>query len=440
MIWFLYNTVFVLLGLAVLPGYLLRMVRRGGYRRGFLERLAHYRPAVREALAARPDRIWIHAVSVGEWAVARRLMEAFRQLDPDVAFVVSVTTSTARRLAEARLRDPDVLIYFPVDLPGVMNEVFDLVRPRALVLVDGEWWPNLLRTAARREVPVFLVNGRVSERSFRRFLRFRGLTRRLLPGLAAAHMQSAADRERLVALGARPEAVTVPGSGKYDVVDPGDPPAADFLPRLRRAGIDPDSHLVLVGGSTWPGEEAALGRLVRDFRDEVPALRLVVVPRHAERAREAVADLEALGLSVIRWRSLPETARPPGSEPPVLVVDTTGELPAFYRVADVVFVGKSLTRRGGQNLLEPVVFGKPVVVGPHMDNFRSVVEDLAREGGVVQVADESGLREALHALAIDPARRRDAGLAGQRVLRAQAGALARTAEAVHRQLAARAPR
>ncbi len=381
MIWIVYNLFFPVLLALVLPYYLLRMARRGGYARGFLQRVGIYDKVVAARLAER-SRIWVHAVSVGETMVALRFIERWRKLEPGVAFVLTVNTSTGQALAAKSLHPDDVMVYFPLDTPVVLARVFRMLRPERLILTECEFWPNLIRMASRRGVPVMLINGRMSDRSYRGYQRFRFLFRRVLAMLDRLCVQGERDRERFIALGAEPGRVQVTGSAKYDVAAqaPADVSVAAAI--LADSGLGA-GDVILLGGSTWAGEEAVLMDLFLRLRSRYPALRLVLVPRHAER-RDAVVELIcARGLTYVQ-RS--KGRLPAGAErPDVLLADTTGELRHLYAIASVVFVGKSLTQHGGQNPIEPAACARPVVVGPNMENFRDVVEDFLAAGAVIQV-------------------------------------------------------
>lgn len=421
--WALYNALFVLVFPLLLPRFLARMRKRGGYARNFGDRFGAYGPAVRRALQASPDPIWLHAVSVGELLIALRLVEEIRAREPGARFVVSVTTSTGYHMAEARLRAPDAAVYFPVDVPPIVRRVLRRIRPRAILLVEGEWWPNLLRQARASGIPVVLVNARMSDRSFKRYRLARAFTRRLLPLLALGLAQGDEERKRFLELGADPARLRVMGNAKFDLPRP-----APEVEAIARGVIEalrwPDDALLLLGGSTWPGEEAALADSYRRLRADMPRLRLILLPRHAERAEDILRELDGLGLRVAR-RSTGETP----DDADVLLVDSTGEAMGFYAVSDIVFVGKSLTRHGGQNPIEPAALGKPVLVGPHMENFRGVMSDLLREQAVVQVADVVDLEQAIIRLARDPESRARLGDRAREAVRSRAGVLARTAEA-----------
>jgi len=349
MFWFLYNLLFLFGFLLLLPRFIYRMCRRGGYRHNFMQRAACYDHTVRSKLAP-GDRIWVQAVSVGEVFVALRFMEELRARQPDVRFVLSTNTSTGHAIAKERINSVDQLIYFPVDFPAVMSSVLNLIR--------------------------ILVNGRISEHSYAGYRKLRVFTRRILEQVDLLCVQSDGDAERLRALGAPAERVHVMGSAKYEVVCSDSQREAHAASLLELAGIG-DEQPVLLGGSTWPGEERVLLDIYIALREEHPGLMLVLAPRHVERTPEVLKEIDQCGLSVVQRSTL---------------LDSTGELTSFYPHADIIFIGKSLTQHGGQNIIEPAMFGKPIVVGPNMENFPVVIDDFLEAGAIVQVADATELQ------------------------------------------------
>lgn len=405
MVYVIYNLLFPVILVVMLPYFLLRMCRRGGYAKGFMQRLGWYDPALRERIREQ-RRIWIHAVSVGETYVALRFMEEWRAVEPGVAFLLTVNTSTARALAEKSLAPTDVMVYFPLDFPPVIARVLRLIQPRMLVLTECEFWPNLIRMAKSRGVPVMLINGRLSDRSFRGYYRYRRLFTPILQLVDKLCVQGGQDKERYLALGVNPARLQSTGSAKYDVAlkDPGRPEkAAEILGTAALSASD----LILLGGSTWPGEEDVLLDYVVRARAAHPELTLVLVPRHAERRDEVVAAIVRRKLSFIQ-RSRGITVAP-GEHPDVLLVDTTGELKHLYTAATVTFVGKSLTQHGGQNIIEPAVCGKPVVVGPNMENFSDITREFREAGALIQVSSVSELESTLDQLMQDAVKRGECG-------------------------------
>lgn len=424
MIWILYNILFGIGFLLMLPKFLLRMARRGGYARDFTQRFARYRPEV-VAKLDEGRRIWVHAVSVGEIFVALKLMEQWRERRPDLRFVLTTNTSTGHAIAARQLNPRDVLLYFPLDVPWIMRRALDTIDPLAVVLVELELWPNLVRLAHARGVPVILVNGRVSDHSFRGYQRLHAFTRRLLPLVDVLCVQTRVDGDRLVALGARPERVKVLGTAKYDVATFDPSGEADARELLRRARIN-DNDLILLGGSTWAGEEHALLDAYKGLKTRYRNLVLVLAPRHVERTPEVLREIKDSHMSVVRRSELKNPDYQVRARPQVFLLDTTGELKNFYACADIIFVGKSLTQHGGQNPIEPALYGRPIVVGRNMENFRAVVEDLRQAEALVEVGDLQSLRRSLDDLCSDPARRMALGEAAARLVREKVGTTERT--------------
>lgn len=422
MVWFLYNILFVIGFALMLPRFLARMVRRGGYWKNFEQRLARYGSDLQSRLA-QIQPIWIHAVSVGELFVAFKMIEQWRARRPELRFVLSTTTSTGYALASRRIHPEDVLIYFPLDLPPIVNRALTAIRPRALILVEIELWPNLIRLAHGRAIPIALVNARLSDRSFKGYRLLRFFSRRLLPMIDLFCAQTRMDADRLIALGAPRHRIAVLGSAKYDVasVDPASGSRARQI--LARAGIT-ENHMILLGGSTWPGEEDALLDVYKSLKTRHRNLVLVLAPRHVERAEDIIRAIRSHALSFVRRSQLEaEVSR---GAPQVFLLDTTGELKDLYACADVIFIGKSLTQHGGQNPIEPAAFGKAILCGPNMENFRGVVEDFRQADAIVQVNDLQSLRRVCSELLSNPQRRRMLGERAARVVAEKRGAIDHT--------------
>ncbi len=425
MVWILYNLLFALGFALLLPKFLLRMLKRGGYRQDFMQRFGLYDGRLLQQLNTQVRPIWIHAVSVGELFVALQLMAALRERRSHVRFVLSVTTSTAHRIASERMNPSDALIYFPLDFPVVMRRVLRMLRPQHIVLVECEFWPNLVRYSHRLGIPVSLVNGRLSDSSFNGYRRLGMFSRRIMPLISPVCMQGARDAERIRDLGARAEQVHVLGSAKYEIDAPSAEAQAEAARALREAGL-PEASTILLGGSTWAGEEEILLRVYAVLRQHHPRLRLVLVPRHAERTPEVLRLIEQFGLTVAR-RSQKDAQTLEGG-PDVYLLDTTGELMKFYSQASIIFVGKSLTQNGGQNPIEPALLAKPVIVGPNMENFPVVMQDFVEAKALIQVRDEAGLRESINRLLEDEPLRLDYGRRAGELVRAKRGAIRKTVE------------
>ena len=391
--WALYNLLFAAVYPFLLPGFLARMLRRGGYAARMGDRFALYADEVRAALA-RPGRpfVWIHAVSVGEVQVAGQLMREWRQAEPDVRFCFSTTSSTGWKMAEREVGERDVLIYNPLDFPNFVKSALKTVRPRAVVLTESEIWPNFILKAKRMGVPVFLVNARVSDRSAPRYRLGRFFFADVLNSFTRIFAQSDLDKARLVAAGAADGIVDVTGSFKFDVARRNEAKECEL-----RRWVGPGR--IILGGSTWPGEDKVLLDIYSSLVSSPAAasdLKLVIAPRHFEKADAVEANIAAAGFRCIR-RSRPhqsnnQTIKQSNNPPPsVYLADTTGELMGLYGIADAVFVGKSLCAHGSQNMIEPCLCGKPTFVGPYTENFRPVMSDLLASNAIVQVADAAEL-------------------------------------------------
>ena len=384
-----YNLLFAIVYPFLLPGFLVRMLRRGGYAARMGDRFALYPDEVL-AKFREGGFVWIHAVSVGEVQVAGQLMREWRKVEPGVKFAFSTTSSTGWKMAEKEISECDVLIYNPLDFPNFVKSALKTVRPRAVVLTESEIWPNFIWTARRYRIPVFLINARVSDRSAPRYKAARWFFGDVLSSFARIFAQSDLDAARLVAAGAPERIVEVTGSFKFDVAH-----RNEAKERELREWIGPGR--ILLGGSTWPGEDEALLRIYSDIVKSqgcVSQVKLVIAPRHFEKADAVEENIKAAGYDCIR-RSRKDSPTPPlpHSPTPVYLADTTGELMGLYGIADVVFVGKSLCAHGSQNMIEPCLCGKPTAVGPYTENFRPVMSDLLAADAICQVKDERELCE-----------------------------------------------
>lgn len=417
-------------GLGLLsPYFLVQAFRHKKYLGSLNERLG----GVRLSQDPRPT-IWIHAVSVGEFLAVESLVREAVEQFPQCRIVVSTTTATGNALARERLANVDV-IFFPLDLPGAVARTLARVKPSLVCLIETEIWPNFLAGCARRQIPVVLVNGRISDKSYRRYSRVRRFLPGVLDDICAFLMQSENDADRIVALGAPPERVQTTGNIKYDVdLDELERRLAPRRADVERAFALPDDRPLVVVGSTSAGEEAIVAEALAIVRRRpgLEAARLLVAPRHPERFDEAEREFSSRGLKVVR-RSRPVE---PGSAD-VLLLDSIGELGAVYKHADVVFVGGSLVPRGGHNILEPALYARPVVVGPHTENFRQIVGDFLSVDAVVQLPPEAAtgsgadlLGHSLADLLADPEKSRTLGERGASALRANRGASARTLAAL----------
>ena len=407
--------------LAYLPVFLVRRLRRSGYERSLAERFGRYG----NELPAEP-RCWIHAVSVGEAATAVPLVEAIGRRWPELAVVMTTVTPTGARVVADRLDGKVTHRYFPFDLPGPVRRALGAVKPQFFIGMETELWPNFLRALERRGVPAMIANGRISDRSFRRYHRVRFLTALMLRDISVFAMQSQEDARRIIALGALPERVVVTGNLKTDLA-PAEAGGEAVWQRLLGIG---EGDLVWIAGSTHRGEEAAVLQAFKRLRVHFPTLALLLAPRHPERAAEVERLAAEAGLSTIRRSELPRDR----GRHAVVILDTVGELAQIYRVGTVVFVGGSLVPTGGHNMLEPALLRKPVLFGPHTSNFRESAELLLQAEGAVLVADVSQLEARVGELLSDGDRRRRMGEAALHAIVSRQGAVQQTIELVERYL------
>src|SRR2546421_9517453 len=394
MIRFIYNLLWPLGLLFFLPGYLVKMFRRGGYRDKFGQRFGNYDAHLRARLYWKKS-IWLHAVSVGEVRIALKLARQIRILKSDVHCVLTTTTTTGFAFANKNAPNWIEVMYSPLDFWPIMRRAFAAINPKAIVLVEAEVWPNLVAEAHTRKIPIVLVNARLSPRSEKRFRMFRGVVAPIFRMLDAVGVQNIEDVQRWIALGLEPEKVHHVGSIKYD---PENVEIDSELPLEILKGFGLEKRTVIFGGSTHRGEEKVVAEVFRALKRDFVDLLLVLAPRHTERTAEVVSELEGIGFHVALRSQLP------ASDPflDCLLIDSTGELRHWYSVATLAFIGKSLLAHGGQNPAEAILAGKPVLFGPHMENFAVLADSLISHGGAVQVHSATDLRRALAHLLANP--------------------------------------
>ncbi|TYP00045.1 3-deoxy-D-manno-octulosonic-acid transferase [Geothermobacter ehrlichii] len=420
MVYLLYDLILLLAAIVLTPYYLWRGLKYGKSRRGIRERLGRFAPESLRRITGRKV-IWVHAVSVGETRAVVPLLRELKKGYPEHALVLTNVTETGRSVA-AGLDCVDLCLFFPFDLSWVVRRVLRRLDPEIIILVETELWPNLVRQAHARNVPVALVNGRISDRSFPRYRRVRPLLAPLLKKIVLFGMQTELDAERVRRLGAPPERIRVTGNLKFDMAVPeiGDGELARFRSLL---GLAPEAP-VLVAGSTHQGEEELLLQAFEVCRAAHPALRLVLVPRHPERAAEVGELVRSRGFVPVLRSQCPQNAA--GEGVPVVIGDTLGEMLRFYALADIVFVGGSLVPIGGHNILEASLLKKAVLFGPHMNNFKEIAQLVLFAAGGRQVDDLDELVAALTDLFGDREQRERMGRAGHALIERHAGATART--------------
>ncbi|HEY9432116.1 MAG TPA: 3-deoxy-D-manno-octulosonic acid transferase [Blastocatellia bacterium] len=430
----IYSFLLGIAAVAMLPYFIYQAIFNRKYLGGLGQRLGFLPNMPPEALnekwgsGLRPA-VWIHAVSVGEALAAKPLIAALKAHFPQYRLIVSTTTATGQTVARSRLTEADWVCYFPFDWGFSVRRALDAIRPRAVILMESELWLNFLSECEAREVPVIVANGRVSDRSFARSRKFGFFVRRLYVLVTRFAMQSRLDAERAIELGAPADRVAVAGNLKFDIGDAHDSPKV--VDAAKTFALD--SAPLVIAGSTTEGEEEMVLDAFEGLRKEgvFRRVRLLVAPRHPERFDVVARSLKSSRLRAAR-RSSPEG----GCDADVILLDTVGELAALYRFASVVFVGGSLAPKGGHNILEPALYAKPIVVGPHMENFREIATEFLRRGALLQLrgadprALTAELRDALARLLGDKDYAETLGSNARRAIDENRGATARTVEIV----------
>jgi 3-deoxy-D-manno-octulosonic-acid transferase len=429
MIRLIYNLLWPLGLLLFLPSYLAKMFRRGGYRENFGQRLGFYSTQYRQRLRGK-NPTWIHAVSVGEVVIALKLAEQLRALQPDLKCVLTITTTTGHALALKRAPDWMDVLYAPLDFWPVMRRAFRVIAPQRIILIEAEVWPNLVAEATRRKIPIILANARLSPRSERRFRSFKFFVGPIFRRLDLVCVPTPEDAERWKNLGAIPSQIHAIGNIKYDVSHQA--VSSGAARRFIQTGFD---AAILFGGSTHRGEEQILADVFCALRSEFPNLFLILAPRHVERANEVETELRKRDLRSIRQTATGNVAE----ELDCLIIDTTGELPDWYNIATIVFIGKSLTARGGQNPVEAISARKPVIFGPHMENFAGLAKQLILEGGAICVQNSQELMEQSRHLFRAPAEREKLAANALRVIQPHREAAVRTATLIEKISASQSP-
>ena len=420
MVAYLLNLVYGLLLLVLSPGILYSAIRYGKYREGWREKLWGHVPKLPRTHASK--RIWFHAVSVGEVNLLNPLLGAMREALPDLEVIVTTTTKTGYQLACRRFGAQHTVCYCPLDFSWAVNNALHRFRPDLLVLVELELWPNLLLAARQQGVPVAIVNGRLSDKSTRGYLRLRnwlpGITTQIMDCITAVAAQSQTCADRFRQIGLAPQRITNTGSIKFDGAQMDR--ENELTVRLRRlAGIRPNQPVFVAGSTQAPEEQFAL-QVYAALVPRHPQLRLLLVPRHPERAGEVAQLLDASGFSWKRRTEIDDDH--PVDDNSILLVDTVGELGGWWGCARIGFVGGSLGSRGGQNMLEPAALGVATCFGPNTRNFRDIVGLLLESEAAVVVADDDEMRRFAARCLDDPAYARELGQRARHVVQSHGGA------------------
>lgn len=425
--WFL-NCVYALLLLAVAPVLVYRRIRFGKYRGGWREKLTG------QLIRKHPDRqcIWFHAVSVGEVLQLQKVLDETMSRFPAAELFITTTTDTGYEVARTKFPQ-HTIAYFPLDFTWAVSQALKTIHPDLVVLVELELWPNFVFQCRKRAIPLALINGRIGEKSFRGYSRIKPLLRRVLECFDVLAVQNETYAERLISLGAPSDRVVVTGNIKFDRAE-SDRSSAKTMDLRRAFGIQPDEQVFIAGSTQSPEEMYALDTW-RSLRADFPKLRLILVPRHKERFDDVAELVHQRGVPLLRRSE--QTGPADGgasmnstSSRPVILLDTLGELAACWGLADIAFVGGSLTNRGGQNMLEPAGYGAAVLFGPNTWNFKDITEALlSRDAArVIRTADE--LENTLRELLEDPGSAKQLGRTAREFVAEQQGATVKTIDRI----------
>ena len=414
-----YDIFFIIFSIFYLPYFLLK----GKYHRDYLQRFGVFGKDIFSSIAPTKP-IWLHAVSVGEMKTADGLIAKMRRSHPSRRFVISNVTRTGHEIAVSVAAGEDLVIYFPMDLSFVVKRLVELINPSLFIAIETEIWPNLIYELYERGIPIVLMNGRISPRSFRNYRLVRPIMRRILQKITLFCMRTEQDALRIKELGAPAEKVKVSGNMKFDSVFIKDEKELDEWALLRNKSkwLDESSKLI-IAGSTHRGEDAKMLGAYMELKKDFPELRLLIAPRHVERTEEIGELVEKSGFRAVRISEIEEKYinskninRTIWNDNSVFILDSIGRLSSLYKLATVVFVGGSLTPHGGQNFIEPAVHAKPIVTGPHLDNFKDMSELFARNSALEIVYNEKELVNSLRSLLSDRDRRKAMGERAKKVV------------------------
>jgi len=424
MFYHLYNILITFLLILASPYFLFRSLLQGKFRKalpqrmGFFERLSFDRP------------IWVHAASVGEVFCSLPLLKRIRKEFPHSKIVLTTVTSTGNEAAKTRAPEADRVLFLPVDHPLILRRFIEKIQPGILLIAETELWPNLLRSCGKKRIPVVLFNGRISQKSFQRYFRFKFFFEECLRNISLFLMQTEEDRKRIVEIGGESQKTRTTGNLKFDQTFPSitQEKRTEMANALGLLGTEK----ILIAGSTHAGEEEILISLYKELKGGTSPLVFVLAPRHLERLEEVEGILRKASIPWSRKTALSSGASQISgrASPGVILLDTMGELMGIYSLATVVFVGGSLVPIGGHNPLEPLFFRKCVLFGPHMFNFHEISHRLIEAGGAIQVSGKEGLISQLKRLLMDEAAREEVGKKGHQFLQKHQGATERMFEEI----------
>jgi 3-deoxy-D-manno-octulosonic-acid transferase len=418
-----YDLIFFVFALIYLPIYLFK----GKFHRGFLMRLGILPNNLQ---LERP--IWIHAVSVGEAMAVRGLIEELRKAYPGEKIVISTITATGNKIARSIATQGDFVTYLPLDFSAIVRCAIDRINPKLFIIAETEIWPNLISYLYRKSIPVITVNGRISDASFKGYLSIKFLLKNILNKVSLFCVQTERDAKRLTHLGVSQDKIQVTGNMKFDAADYADK-IKDPATYKAKLGLGAKEKL-LIAGSTHPGEEEAILTIYSRLQSEFPDLKLLIAPRHPERSKDILEGVSRSGFRGVLVSTLPCECRTCIPKP-VFILDTIGELISFYAIADIVFVGGSLIKKGGHNILEPASLGRPILFGPYMFNFCDIAELFLNNHAAILVHNQEELKRNIADLLKNPQEAKDLGSRAKELVGNNQGATNRNASFIRKIIA-----
>jgi len=428
--YFLYNILLLLAAIVGLPYYLLKMIFTGKYRQSLIPKLGGRQKQNLAGLKKAP-RVWIHAVSVGEVTAATPIVASLKKMRPEVEIIFSTSTETGQEMAHRLVKESVTFIYFPLDIPCVVRKVIRLVQPDVFSMVETELWPNFLKACRVRHIKTVMVNGRISPRSFRKYKLTKFFWKRLLADVSAAGMIAPIDAERIISIGMAAEKIKILGNAKYDAL------AALASPQMREE-IDrlfkvQKNERFFVAGSTHAGEEEVVIEVYLELIKNYPDFKLIIVPRHIERAKAVLELLHKNNLHDFVTFTEMKNGKDRRNQR-VIVVDTIGVLFKVYALATIVYCGGSLVPKGGQNILEAAAWGKVIFYGPSMEDFSAEADLLEKAGAGTTIRNAGELLYGIRTALENPAEREQRAARGKAIVAANMGAAVRYAELINKHL------
>lgn len=384
--YWMYNILLLMYWAALIPMLIYRLFKEEGFYQRIKQSIGYLPDDLKRKISDR-HAIWVHAASVGEIVAASPIVREMRKTHPNEVIIVSVVTATGFRMAHQIIKGADGILYFPLDLPYFTNRILSIVKPKIIVLVETEIWPNFLRIADNKQIPVMMMNGRISQRSAVRYRLITFFTRRVLSTIRIFCMQSRIDAQYIIDIGADPNKVIVTGNTKYDQTY-GIVTEEEKKRFLHELGFAEGTYPIMIAGSTHKGENSSVYKAFCTIRREFPKARLIIAPRYIYQA-DLIRD-EGLNhkVSMVK-RSDMKAGKIVSPSYDGVILDTIGDLGRVYSLGDLIFVGGSLAHIGGHNILEPAAHGKPIVVGPNMFNFVEIFDLLSRRGACAMVRNET---------------------------------------------------